>query len=98
VSILDYFRSKKKESTASLAKERLQVVVAHQRDQRRKQPDYLPQLQREIIEVISKYVKIDRDQVIVSLENSDDCSILELNVTLPDSTSPLRVEDKAFSL
>ena len=85
MSILDYFRSKKAPASASLAKERLQIVVAHQRDQRRKQPDYLPQLQKEIIDVISKYVHIERDQVSVNLENTDDCSILELNVTLPET-------------
>lgn len=91
MSILDYFRTKKKTPSASLAKERLQVVVAHQRDQRRKEPDYLPQLQKEIIDVISKYVQIDRDQVMVNLESSEDCSILELNVTLPDSQMSVEV-------
>jgi len=82
VSIFDYFRSSKS-NTASLAKERLQVIVAHERGQR-KQPSYLPQMQQEIIEVIKKYVAIDSDQVTVSLDDSDDCSILELNVTLPE--------------
>jgi len=82
VSIFDYFRSKKINS-ASLAKERLQIIVAHERGQRN-QPTYLPKMQQEIIEVIKKYIPIDNDQVSVSLDNSDDCSILELNVTLPD--------------
>ncbi|MFN3579321.1 MAG: cell division topological specificity factor MinE [Pseudomonas sp.] len=84
MSLFDYFRDRKKQtSTASVAKERLQIIVAHERGQR-SQPDYLPQLQQEIIDVISKYVKIDRDQVHVALENQDDCSILELNITLPE--------------
>lgn len=84
MSIFDYFRDRKKPTTtASMAKERLQIIVAHERGQRT-QPDYLPQLQQEIIDVISKYVKIDRDQVHVALENQDDCSILELNITLPE--------------
>ncbi|MEH6501357.1 MAG: cell division topological specificity factor MinE [Pseudoalteromonas distincta] len=84
MSLFDYFRDRKKTtSTASVAKERLQIIVAHERGQR-SQPDYLPQLQQEIIDVISKYVKIDRDQVHVALDNQDDCSILELNITLPE--------------
>lgn len=84
MSLFDYFRDRKKTpSTASMAKERLQIIVAHERGQR-SQPDYLPQLQQEIIDVISKYVKIDREQVHVALENQDDCSILELNITLPE--------------
>ena len=84
MSLFDYFsRKKKQESPAALAKERLQIIVAHERGQR-SQPDYLPQLQQEIIDVISKYVPIDRDQVNVALDNQDDCSILELNITLPE--------------
>jgi len=82
MSIFDYFRTKKPRS-ASLAKERLQVIVAHERGMRQ-QPDYLPKMQQEIIEVIKKYIAIDNDQVKVTLDNNDHCSILELNVTLPD--------------
>ncbi len=82
MSLWDYFRNKKPD-TASVAKERLQIIVAHERG-RRNQPDYLPQLQQELIEVISKYVKIDKDMVQVQLDKSDSCSVLELNVTLPE--------------
>ena len=45
---------------------------------------YLPALQKELVEVIRKYVSIDQDQVQVALENQGSCSILELNITLPD--------------
>lgn len=82
MSIFDYFRSNKA-SSASLAKERLQVIVAHERNQRN-QPDYLPKMQQEIIDVIKKYIPIDNDQVTVNLENTDSCSFLELNVILPE--------------
>jgi cell division topological specificity factor len=83
VSIFDYFRSKTKNSSASVAKERLQIIVAHERGQRQ-QPDYLPQMQQEILDVIRKYVAIDQESVNIQLENNDHCSILALNVTLPD--------------
>jgi len=46
-------------------------------------PDYLPALQRDILEVIRKYVQIDDDQVSVSLDKAENCAVLELNVTLP---------------
>lgn len=82
MSFLDYFKSTKK-NTASIAKERLQIIVAHERGQR-EQPDYLPMLQQEILEVIRKYVSVDQDQVQVMLDKNDDCSVLELNVTLPE--------------
>ena len=83
MSILNFFRSRKKTQTASLAKERLQIIVAHERGQR-DEPDYLPALQKELVEVIRKYVNIDQDQVQVALEDQGSCSILELNITLPD--------------
>lgn len=82
MSFFDYFRSKKNNS-ASIAKERLQIIVAHERSQR-DQPDYLPALQEEILAVIRKYVQIEDDQVQVQLDKNDSCSVLELNVTLPD--------------
>lgn len=83
MSLLDYFRSKKT-NTANTAKERLQIIVAHER-KRRSGPDYLPQLERDILEVIRKYVDIPADQIAVSLEqHSDELSVLELNVTFPD--------------
>lgn len=82
MSIFDYFRSKTK-NTASLARERLQIVVAHERRDRTK-PDYLARMQKDIVEVIRRYVSINADAVSVSLDQSDDCSILELNVTLPE--------------
>ncbi len=83
MSFLDYFKTKNKK-TASVAKERLQIIVAHERGQRN-QPDYLPKLQQELLDVISKYVKVDRDQVQVQLDSQDNCSVLELNVTLPQA-------------
>jgi cell division topological specificity factor len=82
MSFFDYFKSSKK-NTASIARERLQIIVAHERG-KREQPDYLPQLQQEILDVIRKYVPVDQDQVQVQLDKNDDCSILELNVTLPE--------------
>jgi cell division topological specificity factor len=85
MSLLDYFRSNKKTNTASLAKERLQIIVAHQRGTRGA-PDYIPMMKQEIIDVIRKYVQISEDQVSVQLDQNDDnLSVLELNITLPDA-------------
>ena len=73
MSFLDYFKGKKNKS-ASVAKERLQIIVAHERGQR-EQPDYLPQ---------RKYVQISDDMVQVEVDRNESCSVLELNVTLPE--------------
>ncbi|NRA60721.1 MAG: cell division topological specificity factor MinE [Psychrobium sp.] len=82
MALLDYFRSTKS-NTASLAKERLQIIVAHERNSRHS-PDYLPQLKQDILDVIAKYVKITDNNVSVEFDQTDDLAVLELNVTLPD--------------
>ena len=81
MSIFNYL--KRRNNTSAVAKERLQIIISHERSQRNT-PDYLPKLQEEILLVISKYVSIDRDQVIVHLERMGDSAVLELNVTMPD--------------
>ena len=83
MNIFDFFNLRKKENTASIAKERLSIIVAHERGQR-SQPEYLPALQKELMDVIRKYVQIEQDQVQVMLDNQGGCSILELNITLPE--------------
>lgn len=80
---MDYFKPKGK-NTASVAKERLQIIVAHERG-KNGQPDYLPKLQQELLDVIRKYVQIDDDMLQVDVDRSDDCSVLEMNVTLPEA-------------
>jgi len=82
MSILSYLR-RKNNATASVAKERLQIIISHERLQRNA-PDYLPKIKEEILAVIAKYIPITLDQVKVSLERSGDNAILELNVTMPD--------------
>ena len=81
MSIFNYLR--RRNSTASVAKERLQIIISHERTQRTTR-DYLPKLQEEILAVIAKYVNIDRDQVSVNLERMGDNAVLELNITMPD--------------
>ncbi|MDR9825677.1 cell division topological specificity factor MinE [Vibrio sp. FNV 38] len=84
MSLLEFFRPQKKQS-ASLAKERLQIIVAERRSQDDPAPDYLPQLKEDILKVIAKYVAVDPSMVDVSFEHKDDdISVLELNVKLPE--------------
>ncbi|CAL4323252.1 cell division topological specificity factor MinE [Buchnera aphidicola] len=83
MALLDFFLSRNK-NTAHVAKERLQIIVAEQR-KFKNEPEYFPQLKREILFVISKYVNIDPHMVTIQLEQKkEDISILELNVILPD--------------
>lgn len=73
----------KPKNTAKVAKERLQIIIAHERGERDK-PDYLVLLQKDLIDVVAKYVAINKEDVKIDLERKDGCSILELNVTLPN--------------
>lgn len=82
MSLLDYFRGKRKPS-ASIAKERLQIILAHEHSGY-EEPDYLPALKREILEVVSKYVAVNKEDIQVNLEKEGNCEILELNISLPD--------------
>lgn len=82
MGLLSIFKEEKK-NTASVAKERLQVLVTHERN-KRNAPDYLPAMQREIMAVISKYVNVDDDDIQVQIENQGQLSMLELNITLPN--------------
>nr|CAA6817308.1 MAG: Cell division topological specificity factor MinE [uncultured Thiotrichaceae bacterium] len=88
MGLFDYF-SKKKPKSAQLAKERLQIVIAHERVNR-SGPDYLPQLRRDIMAVINKYVPIDEEQVNVQFEKGNECDILELNISLPERNNVVR--------
>ena len=82
MSLLDYFRSSKT-SSASLAKERLQILVAYERASD-SQPSYLPALQKELLAVIQKYVNVNHDAMTINLEQNDNQETLELNIILPD--------------
>lgn len=83
MSLLSYFRAQRKQRTANVAKERLQILVAHERAARNGL-DWLPALQEEMLAVIKKYVDIDRDAIQIQLDREGDCDILELNITLPE--------------
>ncbi len=84
MNLLGYFKNKNKKTSASVAKERLQILVAHERAARNG-PSYLPQLQMELLDVVRKYVKVDQEAITVSVGQEGNQEILELNVTLPES-------------
>jgi len=69
--------------SASLARERLQIVLSHQRSDE-EAADFLPNLRNELLTVICKYVKIDPEQINVQLQQDGNCSVLELNIALPN--------------
>ncbi len=93
MGFLDYFKRSTK--SATVAKDRLQIIVARERTATRPAAiDYLPQLQQELLQVIAKYELIDLGQVSVSVDKSGGCEVLELNVVLaPAKTKPVGEAD-----
>ncbi len=84
MSLLDYFKITKNNSgTAIVAKERLQILVAHERSFKN-QPSYLPQLQKELLQVIQKYVNVGQDAISVNFEQDEHQETLEVNIVLPE--------------
>lgn len=84
MSLLSLLLGEKKK-TASVAKERLQIVLAHERSGRGgRHADYLPALQRELLAVLAKYVSVSPDDIKVNLERQDNLEVLEVKIELPD--------------
>jgi cell division topological specificity factor len=82
VRLLDLFRRRGPEPSANAAKQRLQVLLTLERSSR-EGPDFLPLLQRELLDVIRKYVEIDDNKVKVEFERDHAVSMLEVQVELP---------------
>ena len=72
--------------SASIAKERLKIVLAHERAGRHA-PDFLPKLQRELIDVVCRYVEIREDMIRVNLGKSGETSLLEINIEINGAKS-----------
>ncbi len=79
-----FFRVQQK-STASLAKERLQVVIAHQREGRSNGPVYLAKMREELLDVVRRYVQVPDSAVQFNVQREDGLEVLEMNITLPEA-------------
>ena len=73
-----------KPKTATIAKERLQLIIAHERNDQSSKPDFLPALQQDLIAVSSKYVSVNPNDIKVSLEKQGNYEVLEVNIVLPE--------------
>ena len=82
MSIFDFLKPKK--NTASVAKNRLQIIIAQERSSAGA-PDYLPLMRREILEVIRKYVSVEADAVKVDVVKDGEHDLLDISVALPEA-------------
>jgi cell division topological specificity factor len=86
--IRDELFGEKKKSSAQTAKERLQIVIAHGRDDGHtpEQPVFLVEMQRELLAVISKYygVEVNPDDIKIQFDKQDNLDVLAVNIVLPE--------------
>lgn len=82
MGIFDFLTQRNK-NTATVAKDRLRILIEQERGLRRA-PDYLPLLQRELLEVIRKYINVDIDAVKVELHKDGANDLLDISVTFPE--------------
>lgn len=82
--IFNALKKNKESTSADIAKDRLQIVIASNR-QSDKMP-YLRALEEEIMQVIKKYIQVDECDMEVRVDTDKDTGleVLEVNVSLPD--------------
>jgi cell division topological specificity factor len=68
-------------NSAAIARDRLKIVLAHERASRLA-PDFLPVLQKELLDVVGRYIELRDDMLRINLARSGDASLLEINVEL----------------
>ena len=85
---MSMFRLFRRQSSAPIARERLQILLAHERGVRG-QSDLLAILREEILAVIEKHVPIERDNVQIKMDRGEAVSILEIDVEVPNSAGLL---------
>lgn len=81
--LIDFLRGKNK-NTANVAKERLQIIISHEHAIDNMHNINLSQLKQELLQVITKYTKVDEDKINIQLENDNNISVLELSIVLQD--------------
>lgn len=82
MSLIDFLFGKKQNS-AKTARDRLQIIIAQERASHA--PDYLPTLQKELLDVLSKYVHVSLNDIRIAQEKHNGVDVLALNITLPES-------------
>jgi cell division topological specificity factor len=95
--ILDFlFARRPAIATAGIAKERLQIVLAHERAGR-DAPSFLPALQRDLLAVVEKYVAIKEEFLRVNFARQDGTSVLEINVSFDPASARKLPSDNGSS-
>ncbi|MCD6223766.1 MAG: cell division topological specificity factor MinE [Deltaproteobacteria bacterium] len=74
--ILD-FLLKRKEKSSEIARKRLQIILAHERTLNL---PFMENLKKDLLQVITKYVDIDKENIKVNMNKLDNMEILDINI------------------
>jgi cell division topological specificity factor len=77
-----------RDASAPVARERLQILLAHERGLRG-QPDLLGLLRAEILAVVSRHIVLDPDKVVVKMDRGKNVSTLEVDIEVPNGVERL---------
>jgi len=83
---MNIFRLFGQRGSAPVARERLQILLAHERGVRG-QSDLLAILREEILAVIGRHIPVERDNVRIKMDRGDTVSMLEIDVEIPNSAA-----------
>jgi cell division topological specificity factor MinE len=78
--IRELFQIEKSENTSECATNRLQVILMH--DRTKLDPLIMNKMREELIDVFSKYVVIDKEELEIGLKNEGDAVALMLNIPI----------------
>ncbi|WP_119273968.1 cell division topological specificity factor MinE [Taklimakanibacter deserti] len=80
---MNVFKFFRRGGSAPVARERLQILLAHER-KASNQPDLLNVLREEILAVVAKHVSLEPDRVQIRMDRGDPVSVLEVDIEIPN--------------
>ncbi len=80
---MNVFRFFRRGGSAPVARERLQILLAHER-KASSQPDLLNVLREEILAVVARHISLEPDRVTVRMDRGDPVSVLEVDIEIPN--------------
>jgi len=95
MSLFSLFRPKEATTSASVAKDRLKITLAHERSGGTASADFLPKLRKEILDVVSRYVNISPEHIQLTQERQGTLDVLEVKVELPPPEQELAASDSS---
>ena len=88
MSVFSSFFGRSTKTSAPVARDRLQILLAHERTGKGDESDLLNKLHTEILEVIKRHIPVDQDKVQVKLDRGNSVSMLEIDIEVPQIKTP----------